>query len=205
MTDVQALATDILHRASSVERLVVAIAGPPAAGKSTLAAQLADSLAARSRVAVVAQDGFHYDNAILDARGQRAVKGAPQTFDVSGFAQLLSRLKAQSTTLAVPVFDRALDLSRNCAALVEPDDRIVLVEGNYLLVDRDPWRELAAYFDYSILLQVPLDTLRQRLVQRWLDHDHTPEQAADRAAANDLPNAEYVVAHSANADLILAD
>ena len=92
MTDVQALATDILHRAASVERLVVAIAGPPAAGKSTLAAQLADSLAARSRVAVVAQDGFHYDNAILDARGQRAVKGAPQTFDGEHFLLFLFQL-----------------------------------------------------------------------------------------------------------------
>ena len=202
--DLNKITAEILTRAADVERLVVAIAGPPAAGKSTLALQLADTLRATSSVAIVAQDGFHFDNAILEARDQKPVKGAPQTFDVDGFAQLLSRLKHQREPVAVPVFDRKLDLARHCASLVSPDDRIVLVEGNYLLSDEAPWNRLGQFFDFSLLLQVPVDTLRERLVQRWLDHKHTLAEALERANGNDIPNAEYVIARSTNADMIVS-
>ena len=202
--DLNEITAEILKRAADVERLVVAIAGPPAAGKSTLALQLADTLRAASTVSIVAQDGFHFDNAILEARNQKPVKGAPKTFDVDGFAQLLSRLKHQREPIAVPVFDRELDLSRHCASLVSPDDRIVLVEGNYLLSDEAPWNQLGQFFDCSILLQVPIDTLRLRLVQRWLDHKHTKSEALERANDNDIPNAEYVIARSTKADMIVS-
>jgi pantothenate kinase len=202
--DLAILSENILSRAAQRDRLIVAIAGPPAAGKSTLAGQLADLLRISTSVAVVAQDGFHYDNAILEARDQMSVKGAPQTFDVDGFAQLLSRLQKQAQPVAVPIFDRKLDVSRNCAELVLPDDRIVLVEGNYLLTDEAPWSGLAPFFDFSILLDVPIATLRNRLVERWIKHKHTPEQALARASRNDLPNAEYVIAHSVGADLTVS-
>lgn len=198
------LAARIVARAAAVPRLIVAIAGPPAAGKSTLTESLREQISLQMSVAVVAQDGYHFDNAVLEKRQLLSVKGAPQTFDVAGFHQLLGRLKGQTQPLAVPVFDRSLDLARGSASIVEPDDRVILVEGNYLLIDEPPWSTLASCFDLRVLLQVPLPVLQDRLVQRWLRYGHTADAALQRARQNDLPNADYVSRHSHAADLLVA-
>jgi len=199
------------------ERLIVAIAGAPGSGKSTIAQSINDRLNLRADrelppCVIVPMDGFHLDNVILQARGQMAVKGAPQTFDVEGFHSLLSRLTESSAspsgeqgqyfeTLYAPVFDRTAELSRNAAQAVELHHRIIIVEGNYLLLQQTPWSALKPLFDLSIMLDVPLETLSERLVKRWLDHGHTPQQARQKAESNDLPNAELVVAKSVQADL----
>jgi pantothenate kinase len=203
-------------RKPGAARLLVAIAGAPGSGKSTLAELLRERLNRESvsepgPSVIVPMDGFHLDNAILQALGQMAVKGAPQTFDVEGFHSLLMRLAepsshragmaAEVAPLFVPVFDRAADLARNAAQAVESHHRIIIVEGNYLLLSHAPWRELTPVFDLSVMLDVPLETLTQRLVQRWLDHGHTPQQARQRAESNDLPNAVLVVQESIRADL----
>ena len=111
------LASLIAERAAGKERFTVAIAGAPGAGKSTLAATLATALG--SVAMVVPMDGFHFDNAILEARGQMAVKGAPETFDVAGFSALLARL-ATEDAVAIPVFDRAADLALSLPLRVGP-------------------------------------------------------------------------------------
>lgn len=199
------------------QRLIVAIAGAPGSGKSTIAETINTRLNQQStkqspRSVIVPMDGFHLDNAILQARGQMAVKGAPQTFDVEGFHSLLLRLAEPSAsptgeqgqlfeTLYAPVFDRSADLARNGAQAVELHHRIIIVEGNYLLLQQTPWSALKPLFDLSIMLNVPLKTLSERLVQRWLDHGYTAEQAKHKADGNDLPNAELVVAESVQADL----
>ena len=203
-----ALVTEILKRAQGHKRFIVAIAGAPAAGKSTLAEALCteiNALSASETCAVVPMDGFHYDNAILDARGDRARKGAPHTFDAAGFRVLLSRLKQESGDIAIPVFDRAQDLARVAAALVTPQHQILLVEGNYLLLDQPVWRDLRQYFDLSLFLDVPFATLEQRLIQRWLDHGVDMEAARKRALSNDIPNAQVVTQQSCPADFILQD
>ena len=204
----EALAADILARAKGRNRLIVAIAGAPAAGKSTLAEELCNDinrLSAVQQSIVVPMDGFHYDNAILDARGYRARKGAPHTFDADGFRALLARLKNETGDIAIPVFDRAMDLARAGAAMVTVQHQILLVEGNYLLLNQPVWRDLRHYFDFSIFLQVPFSILEQRLIQRWLDYGADEQAARTRAFANDIPNAQTVVEQSQPADFILQD
>lgn len=213
----EALPAEIRARlAEADERLVVAIAGPPGAGKSTLSAYLRDALnggeaggdpaagPADGPAVIVPMDGFHLDNVILDQRGLRSRKGSPPTFDCTGFAALLERLRGAREDVVIPVFDRALDLARAGASIVRADHRILLVEGNYLLLDREPWSRLMPFFDMTIRLDVPFPVLEQRLVQRWLDHGHDERAARERALSNDIPNAELVVSASRAADYVVA-
>lgn len=185
---------------------MVAIAGPPGAGKSVLADGLCETLVqAGESAAVVPMDGFHLDDRVLEARGLLSRKGAPETFDAAGLLVLLRRLKACEPEVAIPIFDRSIELSRAAAAIVPTSARILLVEGNYLLFDEAPWRDIAALFDLSIFLDVDRAALERRLIRRWLHHGHTEEAARARALSNDLPNAERVMAQRLAADIIVSD
>ena len=177
---------------------MVALAGPPGAGKSTLA----DVLVRERDALVVPMDGFHLDNRILDARGLRARKGAPETFDAAGFLALLRRVRGGEDVVA-PVFDRARDLAVAGASHVPARAKLVVVEGNYLLLDRPVWREMAALFDLTVLLSPPMAVLEERLVRRWLDHGLAPGDARARAMGNDIPNARTVLRESAGAHLTI--
>lgn len=207
--DRNGLLDEILARSADGKRLMIAIAGAPAAGKSTLAEYLCHKINAQSGAEqpaiVVPMDGFHYDNLILDARGDRARKGAPHTFDIDGFAALLVRLQSNTHDVAIPLFDRALDMARAGAALVTRQHGIVLVEGNYLLLNQPSWRDLRSFFDLSIFLDVPLPVLEQRLIQRWVDHGAELSAAKARALTNDIPNAQFVIQHTQEAEFILRD
>jgi pantothenate kinase len=200
-----ALVTAILARAADVKRLVVAIAGPPGAGKSTVAATLCAAINERDPAAavVVPMDGFHLDNAILDARDMRKRKGSPPTFDCAGFEVMLKRLRAGGEDIVIPLFDRKLDLARAGADIVRADQRILLAEGNYLLLDQPPWDRLAPLFDLTVFLDVDRLELENRLVQRWLGFGYNVGSAQTRALSNDMPNAELVLEHSRPADFIL--
>lgn len=188
-------------------RKLVGIAGAPASGKSTLAAQLVADLQRSTgpkAAALVPMDGFHLDNAELDAMGLRHLKGAPQTFDVAGFVKLVRAVRAQADTLRYPLFDRAQDKTLPDAGQLDRDVPIIVFEGNYLLL-RDPsWSDLRDLFDLTVMLSVPMDELRDRLVARWLTYRLTHDQAVARAESNDIPNARLVIAKSAPADLTLA-
>ena len=140
MSQVATIAATIFKRAGKSRRFVVGIAGPPGSGKSTLAESLRDVL---PDSAVVSMDGFHFDDAVLERRGLSGRKGAPETFDYAGFAALVSRLRGDEPEIAIPVFDRAIELSRAGAEIVGAETRFVLVEGNYLLLDEAPWSGLA--------------------------------------------------------------
>lgn len=197
----KALADLIAARAAAAPgRFMVAIAGAPGAGKSTLAEALAREIGAGAKV--VPMDGFHYDDAVLEARGLRARKGAPQTFDVAGFAHLLKRLGTEDE-VAIPVFDRSMELARAGADIVGGADRILLVEGNYLLLDAAPWRDLAPLFDLSLFIDVPLAELERRLLARWAHYGKTPEAARAWIEGNDMPNIRTVIASSRPADIRL--
>lgn len=186
------------------ERCFVAVMGPPASGKSAYADALCAELNAKGGQAVVLQmDGYHLDNAILDACGDRARKGAPHTFDVAGLQRDLGRLRDGQGTVYVPIFDRALDLSRAAARAISPACRIILVEGNYLLLDQEPWRSLHGSFDLSIALDVPEPVLAARLHKRWRDLGLSERDVAAKVLENDLPNARLIREHSIPATLVV--
>lgn len=197
------LARDLLARAEGQPRYVFAIVGPPGAGKSTLAEALVAALEglAPGKAALMPMDGFHYDNAVLDARGMRPRKGAPQTFDVDGLVEALARVKRADRPVTLPVFDRDLDLARAGARIVFPETPLVVLEGNYLLLDESPWDQVAPMLDRTLFLDVPEAVLARRLVDRWLHHGLGPDAARARAEGNDLPNARLVIARSRPADL----
>jgi pantothenate kinase len=204
VADAAVLARTIRDRAAKAERFMVAIAGAPASGKSTLSADLRAELERLGETAVVVpMDGFHFDDAILNARGHRPRKGAPFTFDVRGFESLLKRIKAREPEIAIAVFDRSMELSRAAADIVDEKARFVLVEGNYLLLNQPPWDRLRGLFDLSIYLSVPIEELERRLVKRWLDHGFDMDYATNWIAGNDIHNIREVIANSSKADLTL--
>ncbi len=194
----QELAQLIVAKASTTEgRFIAALAGPPGAGKSTLAEALVALLPAAR---VVPMDGFHFDDAILNARGQRNRKGAPETFDVAGYRHLLARLRREDE-VAIPVFDRSLELSRGSADLVTADHRILVTEGNYLLLNEKPWTELAGFFDLTVMIDVPEAELDRRLLARWDFYGKTPAEARAWIDGNDMPNIRRVTRGSRPADV----
>lgn len=198
--DVETLAERIA--ALPAGRRLVALAGPPAAGKSTVAERLAAAITALGQQAqVVPMDGFHLDNAALDAMGLRHRKGAPETFDVDGLLTLLKSMKAGGPA-PFPTFDRAADATVPGGGTF--DAEIAVVEGNYLLLDEDPWRALHPRWDATVLLPVPEDVLRARLIDRWIAHGMSAGDGLARAEANDLPNARRMIAGSIRPDYVLA-
>lgn len=202
MSEVATIAAAIFKRGAGMRRLMVAIAGPPGSGKSTLAAAL-HGLLPEGSAAVVPMDGFHFDDAVLNQRGLRSRKGAPETFDYAGFAALLRRIRVVEPDVAIPIFDRNLELSRAAAATIDPGVRFILVEGNYLLLDEFPWTGLAELFDYGIFVDVPRSELERRLLQRWREHGKSDQEGRDWVASNDLPNVDRVLGRRRRADLVV--
>ena len=184
-------------------RQVLAIAGAPGAGKSTLVEALARGLTDQP-VAILPMDGFHYDDAVLHAMGRRPWKGAPDTFDVGGLRSTLARLRDPAEgAVAVPVFDRDLEISRGSARIIGPEARLILAEGNYLLLNAAPWPSLRPQFDLTIRIEVPEDELRRRLTRRWIGYGLTEAEIAFKLDENDLPNGRMAVQHSAAPDYLL--
>lgn len=194
------VARDLLARPG---RQVMAIAGAPGAGKSTLVERLADALADQP-VAILPMDGFHYDDAVLHAMGRRPWKGAPDTFDVGGLRSVLMRLRdGAEGAVAVPVFDRDLEISRGSARIIPAETRLILAEGNYLLLDRDPWRGLRPCFDTTVMIDVPETELRRRLRQRWLGYGLSAAEIDFKLDQNDVPNGRVVLESSGPVQYIL--
>lgn len=193
---------DHLAATQGPPRRIVAIAGAPGSGKSTFVEALQTALAGRVASEVLAMDGFHFDDIVLNARGCRPRKGAPHTFDVGGLAATLERLaRDDGSEIAVPVFDRSVEIARAGARIVGPETRLVLVEGNYLLLDEPAWTPLQRFFDLTVFLDVPEPVLEQRLRARWIGYDLSPEEIAVKLDGNDLPNARLVARNSRPADI----
>ncbi|KEO56581.1 AAA family ATPase [Thioclava pacifica] len=185
------------------DRLLIAVVGGPGAGKSHIARELAEALG--ERAAIVAMDGFHRDNDWLDAHGLRAVKGAPETFDVDSLSDLLARLKVARDDASVPTFDRDADATVTGGGSVPASAKYLIVEGNYLLLTRPGWRDLYPLFDLSIRIDLPEAVLRQRLTERWRDQGCDLAETRRRVEENDLPNGRLIARESRAADLVIRD
>jgi|SRR5210317_1478685 len=195
--------TKYLDQLPTTGRQLVAVVGAPGAGKSTLAEAVVEHLKSTGRkVQLVPMDGFHLDNGILNSRGLFARKGAPQTFDAAGFLSMVKRLVEGEEVIA-PTFDRARDISIAGAVEVPADVELLVLEGNYLLLDQPIWRELKQYWDLCVYLEVPIEELERRLIQRWLDHGLEQTAAEARARGNDLVNAQLVCEQSLAADVTI--
>ena len=192
-----------IARAGNSQRFIIAVAGPPGVGKSTLSEALVAEFSRRDQgAAIVPMDGFHFDNAVLEVRGTLSRKGAPFTFDADGYSALLKRLRMEADhDIAVPVFDRKLDLARAGGAIISSKHRFLIAEGNYLLLDDPVWRQMASLFDLTIMLSAGMEELSRRLTERWLGFGLDEEAARSRALSNDIPNAELVIGKSIKADL----
>lgn len=195
--------------AHPLDRIMIAIAGPPGSGKSTLAEAVVDQLNQRAgkpdEAALLPMDGFHLDNELLRQRNLLERKGAPQTFDVEGLLELLITVKSHFGDVRYPTFDRALDHALIDAGLLKTETTIVVVEGNYLLLDAPVWSELRDLFDATVFLSPSRSTLENRLMQRWLSYGFTKDEARQKAHGNDMINAENVLDHSQTADLTLTE
>jgi pantothenate kinase len=134
-----------------------------------------------------------------------ARKGAPETFDVRAFLSTLAAVRANDDEVLVPVFDRSRELAIASARVIVPETRIVLAEGNYLLLDDAPWNRLEGAFDYSIFIDPGIEVLEQRLLQRWCDHGYDDEAAREKARGNDIPNARRVLGSRRPVDLVIRD
>ena len=193
-----ALAQGLLARPG---RQVIAIVGAPGAGKSTLVERLAESL---DETAILPMDGFHYDDAVLHQMGRRPWKGAPDTFDVGGLRSTLARLRDPAEgPVAVPVFDRDLEISRGSARIIDAQARLILAEGNYLLLNAAPWPSLRPQFDLTIRIEVPEDELRRRLTRRWVGYGLTEAEIAFKLDENDLPNGRVIMREGVDPDYLL--
>jgi len=185
------------------ERLLVAISGAPGSGKSTLSQALSSKLNKSEHVAaVIPMDGYHLDDSLLEDLGLLKRKGSPETFDFVGFKHLLLRVKNEDEVV-YPVFDREREISISGAGILKKNIRIVIVEGNYLLFDEEPWTCLSKLWDYSVFLDVELTVLEQRLIDRWINHGFSRAEAKQKALGNDIQNAKRVIASRIHANKIL--
>ena len=184
-------------------RYFIALSGPPASGKSTISEKLLKDLTLKGHNSSILQmDGFHYDDQILKQKSLLLKKGAPETFDVMGFLNFLFRLQNENE-VAIPIFDRSLELSRSSAVIISKETRVVIVEGNYILLRTHPWRELHKFFNSTIMINTKNEILEKRLIERWRSFNIPEEEIKQKVFENDLPNGLNVYKNSILADFNL--
>jgi pantothenate kinase len=195
----------VARRAETGGRVVVGLAGEPGSGKSTTAAALAEALvAAGTSAVVVPMDGFHLAGAALARLGRLDRKGAVDTFDADGWLALLRRVREGGTTVWAPDYVRGLEEAVAGSIEVAPAVEVVVAEGNYLLVDDEPWRSARAELDLVWWVEVPQRDRLRRLVARHVRHGMAEEAALAWATGPDEVSAQFVRPTRARADDVLA-
>ncbi|MFD9739409.1 nucleoside/nucleotide kinase family protein [Umezawaea sp. NPDC059074] len=200
---------ELLDRARGLvdtgERRLLGIGGAPGSGKSTLARRLVDALGADA--ALVEMDGFHLAQRELLRLRISERKGAPDTFDVAGYVDLLARLKAAGPdTIYAPEFRREIEEPIACAVPISPDVPLIVTEGNYLLLNYDKWKRVRIVLDEAWFLFIDDDLRVQRLIDRHLRFGRTLAEAEERVLhGTDHVNALMVNSSKAGADLLITD
>lgn len=191
-----------IKSASHHPRTIIFLSAPPGTGKSTLTCfweWLARQDASLPDIQTLPMDGFHHYNRWLDDTGLRPFKGAPETFDVEKLAQNLRQIRQGAGFW--PQYNRQKHDPEEAAITVTAP--VVIVEGNWLLLDEAPWRTLREFCDFSIFIKAPPEVLRQRLINRKIAGGLSAEDAQAFYQRTDGPNVVRVLTHSLPADLTL--
>ena len=184
-------------------RYFIALSGPPASGKSTISENLVKDLSAKGyNSSILQMDGFHYDDLILKERKLLSKKGAPETFDVMGLINFVSRLHNEDEVV-IPIFDRSLELSRSSAVIISKNTKVIIVEGNYVLLNSYPWCELHKFFNTTVMINCEKKILENRLIERWKNFNLPKKEIDEKVYKNDLPNGVNVLKNSIGAEYIL--
>lgn len=196
--DIDALIARARALADAGGRRLLGITGAPGAGKSTVAARVAEALG--DAAALVPMDGFHLANAELERLGRRDRKGAIDTFDAHGYVALLRRLRAPAgETVYAPVFRREIEEPIAGSIAVPSSVPLVVTEGNYLLL----WEAVPPLLDETWYVQTDEELRVERLIQRHIQFGKTPEYARAWVMRSDERNAELVAATAPAADVLV--
>lgn len=190
----------VVEKLPSSGRRVVGIAGPPGAGKSTIAADL---VAALPDAALLPMDGFHLPQAQLQRLGRRDRMGAPDTFDVDGFIGILASFRNDGETVVAPGFDREIEEPVPGAITIPLSFRTVVVEGNYLLLRSGGWERAAPLFDATFFVRLDDGIRLQRLIARHERFGKSPADARAWATGPDEANARIIAATARHADHVI--
>lgn len=205
----ESLAADAVTVGEGATRAVLGIAGTPGAGKSTLVELLLAMIDARRGAgwaAHVPMDGFHLADAQLRRLGLLDRKGAPETFDPAGYAHLLERVRIQTDSdVYAPGFDRALEQPLAAALVVPKTARLVITEGNYLLLDRPAWASARRAMDAVWFVSSDDQVRTDRLIARHVAFGKSPHAARSWVAAVDESNAEVVSSTMGAADRVIVN
>ena len=203
------LPTDVLQRAHALlangQRKILGIAAAPGAGKSTLAQRLLQTLGPLAQI--VPMDGFHLANSELERLGRAGRKGAPDTFDASGYVNLLRRIRSQQPgeTIYAPEYRRKLEEGIAGAIAVDATTPLIITEGNYLLMEDGAWGEVREVLDETWFLDLSATVRHQRLLERHMRFGRSREAALEWIAVTDEPNAQRIERTRQHADWVLRE
>ena len=184
-------------------RIIIGLVGKPGAGKSTLSSYLLKKLP-KETTALVPMDGFHLSNAQLNKLGRIERKGAPDTFDSHSYADLLQRIKTDtSNDIYFPIFHRDIEESIAAEGVIHPHTSLILTEGNYLLLESNGWSQVAEMLTESWFLDIDNDRRMARLVTRHIKYGKSTEAAHAWANGVDEGNAQLIERTRVNSDVII--
>jgi len=179
---------------------ILGIIGPPGSGKSTLSSELSAHLLPPH--VVIPMDGFHYPQSRLVELGRRERMGAPDTFDTLALADKLRLVRERAHPVLFPSFDRTVEEPVEDQIQVDPSDELIVLEGNYLLLEDDDWSPIGELLDLSVYVDIPDELRLERLIKRHCDFGKSLEHATEWVHRVDEANARVIAQCAPRADVL---